>query len=248
MSLAAIIRTTNNTYFSISPGSSHLRHEPQNQHQPASYGCSLLQLFIVDFEHEKVVIRSMHGTFLSARKHNICVMSTDVNPKHWERFVLIGAGVNKLSIKTAHGLYINTNKNNNMIIQGDVREPFTFTFVPVSLKTSRGMLLSASQDDNITQVSRKVPSADEIFHLDYLNDAFYIRSSGNKFLCLTEGDNIRLAEKCNNEDRFIFCKQGDFTLIRTMCNTFLSANQEEGSVIKQTKTIGPNEQFDIFPL
>jgi hypothetical protein len=142
MSLTVTLSDSHNSYLTVSTDDNLLRCQPKNEQQPAAYGINLKQLFVLEFTNdERIIIKSMYGSYVSARKHRLCVMTSDKNPKHWERLQLACSGINRIAIRSAFNLYLTC--TNSIITQRETIDYFTITFVPVCLRTVQNRLLSA---------------------------------------------------------------------------------------------------------
>lgn len=176
-------------------------------------------------------------------------MTTDNNPKHWECFTFISGGVNRVAIQTAFDLYLTSGGKNGVVVQREKYELFTITFLPVSLRTTRGTLLSSSTDGSINQVSKKLPGADEIFHLDLHDGGFYMRTSSKKYISAREDGTITQVTYGRNCERFSFskCFMQPYFYIKTIFDSVLSA-PDDGTCVRQIGFVRQNEQFEVVPI
>jgi hypothetical protein len=229
--------TQHGSLVSANANESHLLHIPKQDD-------SLRHLFHINFlTATKVTLQSSYGTFVSARKHYQCVLTTDINPKYWETFELEYTEVcNKVAFRTAHGTYLSADKN-GIITQTDASDEtetdiFELCFFPVSIRTHHDTYIG-------TRLQQTSIEGSAIFIPEFHEGKIALRTSNGSYVSARDDGSITMVQHCQNWERFLVRYKKPLVYFVTHFETFLSAERRGGIV--QVDFVHTNEYFELIP-
>jgi hypothetical protein len=233
------ITTRFGTYLKATPNDRRLEHQPSNTD-------ILAHLFHLDFLTASIItLKSTYDTYISARKHYQICLTTDHNPKYWERFELeipFDRQPNKIALRTAHGTYLSANENGVIVqVEESEQEPeyFELCFFPILLRTSHNTYIGSRLQQ--TGLERS-----DIFIPELHDGKIALRTSNNAYISARDDGSISLVPQCLICEQFIVrqCSR-PMVYFRTCFQTILSAENRGGLV--QADLINKNEKFEIIP-
>ncbi len=238
MSFLVTLTTSSQTLLSADATEKELTHTQKQDEY-------LNHIFRISFlTATRVTIQSMYQTFVSARKHKQCFMTTDINPKYWETFdIEFTEEGNKVAFKTAHATYLTANIDGTIsqAEESTDNDVFELTFFPVQIRTNHNTYIGS-----LLQQTESVERA-EMFFPELHDGKFALKTTNGRCISVMDDHSTTLVipQAISTFEKFsIRNGKHPYVYFYTCFETFLSAERRGGLV--QADLLHENALFEII--